>query len=259
MERGGDCHNHHSQSNTMGNMTKSSYASAAIALNNIGVSLLERGCYQSATKTLQDALSVLRFGFKKEDGTEEAAVALKLHKAMQRLSNRQFHTTSQGRQQPIWIRTISSSDLSHAASMVFDGGFANGEAYTIRIDDVDMDTMSNDSPDAECAMILHNFALSYLCMSRVVTSLRCKRLRDGALKLCSAAQTILNNGRERATCPSQRDFLMHIEVFVVSFFVQIHPGSRKHYDRLIELKTLVESQGHELLYGSSNERAAAAA
>ena len=243
----------------MGTTTgRRSYASAAIALNNIGVNLLDRGCYQAATKTLQDALAVLRFGFTKDEGTNEAAVALKLHKAMQRLSNLPFHAMNQTRK-PIWIHPISSTDLSQTARVLFDGGFANGEAYTIRIDDLDVDAMSNDSPDAECAMILHNFALSYLCMSRVATSLTSKRLRDGAFKLCSAAQTIIQNGLNRTTCPAQRDYLMHIEVFVVSFFMQINHGSRKHYDRLIELKTLVESQGHELLYGSSGERAAAAA
>jgi hypothetical protein len=60
---------------------------AAVAINNIGCTLLERGCYAQAHQTLQDAAraTVLLLG---DDGTEEsrASVASKLAAADQRLA-----------------------------------------------------------------------------------------------------------------------------------------------------------------------------
>jgi hypothetical protein len=238
------------------------YFSTAVALNNVGVSLLEHGCYQQAMTTLQDAVSVFRLGFtvsQDDQGRcnplEEGRATAKVQDAMKRLSNRVVNLDSS-----MAIVVVSSADISSAADEAFDASLSAHHAFAIRIEYFDYDKRAGQDPDAEGAMTLHNFALSYRCMSMSVRNAASShRLSEGALKLSTAALSILETRQEATENAAQLEALLHLEVLLLNLFMQLCRGSRKHYDRLVYLRTLIYEHGSEQAYDAFVRRAAAAA
>jgi hypothetical protein len=161
----------------------------AIALNNMGVSLMEQKAYHQAMETLKDAVSVMRAACQSHtmERHDCASVDDKLGQASQRLTNLR----------PEKDTTAVIKGISH------DEGFVSIRTVLGKHDPMLADAMFpmriehlEDSEDSEnnlkAAIIVHNFALAHLCLARKMTndSLRA-RLHESALRLASVVFTIL--------------------------------------------------------------------
>jgi hypothetical protein len=171
---------------------------AAVALNNTGVALLERGAYRQAMATLKDSLLVmkrtLRFSkFASPDCMKHALmdVETRVQKAVKRLANPQPFS-------PMLPISVVSHDGSLQYSVMKSGLMKNNGAFCaipVRIEPADLrnDAEPQDT-DLESAIILYNFALAHICMSKYSNSSEdIEQFREGSLKLLQMACTIASH------------------------------------------------------------------
>lgn len=200
------------------------YTRAAIALNNIGVSQLERCCYAQGMATLRDAVQTLKGSLEKDEGVgitteNEIQVAERVRKATYRLMNPEPQ-----QQVPIQLVTVSSDRLpAWALSKIKQGPNLQTSVCAIRID---IDTHSNDtgalSPTLETAILLHNFATSYLCLSLLVPHPTHLNPLKGAMTLLAASYNVLEANRDE--CASDIILmcnLLSLEAIVVGNLVAV--------------------------------------
>lgn len=215
-------------------------------------------------KTLQEALSVFRYGFNEmgdsfqcQSVPSETKKRSILLNAMERLTTQPSAITADSN---IQMKVISSNELPRVVKYVLEGRLSSTDVHAIRIEDPDFESIAVDGPDAECAITLHNFALSYLGMSGVSrTMAKADQMREGAIRLNAAARTVVENGQERTMENIRCESLLLIEVLLLDFSRQYNQRSRLHDDRLAVLKRLLTSQGSEVFHSSMTLRAAAAA
>jgi hypothetical protein len=194
---------------------------AAVALNNIGVSLLEAGCYDQALVTMLDAFTVVKVACSSPAKLEErhydnvgtapmrsaspsmAEIDSKLRRAYERHSCRQ---ESPPCHQPMTLVRALSDDPSAAD---LDAVVRNtheplkrGQVYAIRLDSPSLDlssdateTMECDGSQMEaafhCNIVLHNLGLAYLCLSRSCGDARSVALSQKGVTLLHLCDQVL--------------------------------------------------------------------
>lgn len=139
---------------------------AAISLNNTAVCLIERKCYVQASETLRDALETLRASFsaaacpESEPELPVQAIAAKLQKAAIHLMNLEPNC-----QASIHTVTVNSDWLPTKALAGIREGPTTRKACAIRIELCELqDPERLNDVTAETAIVLHNLAVSYLCL-----------------------------------------------------------------------------------------------
>jgi hypothetical protein len=165
---------------------------AAIALNNMGVSLLERRAYREGMDTLKDAIFVMKLvlrpppicsrGFGKTPYSTSDAEA-KVKRASKRMAN----------PQPI-PSTVSIDVVSRCAifSHRSDSGSVlhGGSSSPLRIEANDLVSLEGNSAlDLESSIMLHNFGLAHLYMAKLAKMPI--NLQKGALTLFNMAYSVL--------------------------------------------------------------------
>lgn len=170
---------------------KSRNCRSAIALSNIGVVLLERGCFQEASESLKDAASLIKSTFDVDGATHAGAyshssISQKVHLARQRLSNAQNQRQKHSYPRPVQVQVWNGSSLCAKAIRTFSNETSSTEAFAILIEDFDVNAHDN---GALISIFLLNLGVAYYCVSK---SLRqCKgndspghrRYSYGALRL----------------------------------------------------------------------------
>lgn len=140
----------------------------AIELNNIGVQLLERACYDQARLTLRDAVNMLRSSFlnERERSMSESSGSKRcLKDAIKRLSQPQRTQIRSARAPVTYVRNLADNYRSILHESVID----YGRLYVLRIDDISCDPSFPsvlDNPHLQAAAILFNFATCHLCLAR---------------------------------------------------------------------------------------------
>lgn len=165
---------------------------AAVALTNIGVSLLERGASEMATDTFKDAIQVMKKVVRirqngpacEKEQIDTGTIMARVEAASKRLATCQQSS-------PDRTRTVCydgvSTHWSGPSQPNTDGTLT---MYPIRLDTVD----SEDERDAEfeCGIVLHNFACAYLCLSRASRSPRVSdKLKKGAVSLYNLSYGVI--------------------------------------------------------------------
>lgn len=140
----------------------------AVALNNIGVLLLNRRCYNQALATLNDAVTLLKHSSQHDDGTyDDLAVDYrresveKHHLALQRLSQPEVCTS----QDFVSIEILRTSeqlleDISSSASDMRNCP----TLFPIRIEEIDFNYRMEGDIDFESGIVLHNYAIAHFCL-----------------------------------------------------------------------------------------------
>lgn len=177
----------------------------AIALNNIGVDLLERKAYQQGLVTLTDATKVIKQALSMASpGDPTAYRKLDIDGMIERANRRRSRPSPMERQAS--YRMLNLAD-NHSHLLEQDDPKKNNDGelletiYPIRIEDSSPDLLCpgnfmHDS-DAQSSMILHNLALSYLCVGRL--SLHDKERKiNYAVVLFGLSNTILERHGESA-------------------------------------------------------------
>lgn len=160
----------------------------AIALNNIAVSLLERGAYKQASTTFKDSIAVLRsFFFAPNPASGEMLSYERIMlRAMKALIDAPTGKASFFSVQPLSHR---EDDLFVMKSIVSYGP-SPSMLFPIRVD-------SNDEfhIDLLSATLLYNYGLSHLCVTRRMAhnSKARSKILNSARKVFDFAQTVLSN------------------------------------------------------------------
>jgi hypothetical protein len=163
---------------------------AAIALNNMGVSLLERRAYRQGMETLKDAIlvmkRVLRSPSISSQGSEKPPISTsytdtKVHRASKRMAN----------PQPV-PSAVSIDIVSHCATFshhshlgsVLHGGSSSPLRSPLRIEAADLDSLEESDRALESSIMLFNFGLAHLCMAKLNNYIM--RFNFGFARICMA-------------------------------------------------------------------------
>jgi hypothetical protein len=197
---------------------------AAVALNNIGVSLLEAACYDQALVTMLDAFTVIKvacspakqerhdicdnYGVVQVGSASPSTSEInsKLRRAYESHSCRRDSTQCQ--QPTTVVRAISddpsTSDLDAVVRNAYehDPG-ERGKVCAIRLDSASLDFPTDASgmmecdghPQVEaafhCNIVLHNLGLAYLCLSRSCDDARSVALSQKGVTLLHLCDQVL--------------------------------------------------------------------
>jgi hypothetical protein len=174
----------------------------AIALNNVGISFLERREYKQAVETLADAIQVMRSTFRPnpttpEDLEQESFVTTKpsvdidtkLQKAMKRIANTRVpcHTGI------VEVYSHDDGDLASIKSAV-QYGPSSSIAFPVRIRCSEYNESDDHDIDVQSAIILRNYGLALACSARTITEgNKSERLRQKAIKVFRLGQSLVCN------------------------------------------------------------------
>lgn len=163
----------------------------ALALNDMGVSLLERGAYRAALDTLKDAIFVMKRVFPSSHHLHPGSydIDAKLSRAYSKLASSKLekpcslnveivpHNVEFEALRSVLLRT--STPCNRQVNFV------------IKIEVFDAE---DQCVDVHSAILLHNFAVAHLSMSRLANSSSfVQRIRDGAFQLSSFARQTLGH------------------------------------------------------------------
>jgi hypothetical protein len=174
---------------------------AAIALNNMGVSLLERRAYRQGMETLKDAIFVMKRVLlppsissqglcKTPNSTSHAET--RVHRASKRMANPQPIPSAISID--VVLQCATFSRRSCPSGSVLHGGSSSPVRIEatglspLRIEATDLISEDSDS-DLESSIMLYNFGLAHLCMAKVVKTPI--KLQEGALKLFNMSYCVL--------------------------------------------------------------------
>jgi hypothetical protein len=172
---------------------------AAIALNNTGVSLLERGSYPEAKEAFKNAISVMQEISASREKQDEAsrnrpfsssALDAKLHKAYYNLANCAAVKDDSKMKFCVFTEEESAAVIG-AAVQDEDMFYDSSTTFLIRIEKSTLDC-ENAGVDLESSIILHNYGKVYKCLATTATTSACAReLCEGAFKLFQLSYALL--------------------------------------------------------------------
>jgi hypothetical protein len=161
---------------------------AAIALNNIGVTLLERRCFKQALATLQDAVVLMKIAFLPPTAAFSKDVVAKLQKAHERVAcPRPCSQTA-----PIMRFQVISDDGD--TSVLFENTTTekNSLACALLVRFEDVTAFGDRCCDIDSSVILHNFGQSCLLYSKTMSSsVFADRLRQNSFAILNLCQQVL--------------------------------------------------------------------
>ena len=223
---------------------------AANALN-MGVSLLERKAYRQSMETLKDAIFIMKRVLRPKSRSSgltatspsPSSTEAKVNRAIKRMANPQPVPSA------FSCDVIShEASLSHHQSMdsVLREGAASPSTFPIRIETGCIDCPEDRDPDLESAIMLHNFGIAHLCMSKLAESLL--KFQEGALALFNMSYSIISNRNTIAQLSesdmrSVSETRLLLSVFVLNNVVKVLQATGKYneadesYQKLVRLGT----------------------
>lgn len=162
---------------------------AAVALSNIGVTLLERHCYHDAVLTIREALRLIRAaspGDEDRRTTKESDIQCALRRACHRLS--QSHAVwAQRAGQAVYLKVLCAnqtvpSDILRAVQ--------NADVFALRIDDCRGDDGAH-SMHSEASAILFNYGTACRCLQSSISAQPCPKILYEASNFLHMAYGIL--------------------------------------------------------------------
>ena len=182
---------------------------AALALNNMAITMMERRCYRQAFETFKDAVAAMKVARlsveKADDSSERESVLGFLRKANQRSfrpnasrSVQAWTVVSHNCGHLEWILPsfeASSSPKDNNNNSSSNNNNIMMHFYLIRLDDADI-FGSDDEELLQCDVLtiimLYNFGMSYLCRAQTTSSTSAaSKFRQGALKLLTLCRNLL--------------------------------------------------------------------
>lgn len=247
--------------------TCQSYRSA-IALNNIGVSLLERGCFEAASETLKDATALIKATLRDGEtscGNSVTDIEHKVHLARQRLSDA-FNKDCTGRES-IQVEVFTANNLRSKSIGHFSEEAPPGKVYAILIEDFDSKGANKESLTA---ILLFNLGVAYYSVSKATKSSKSSnkkafgKFSNGALRLFRIAHSLFSKNVSNHNAETNRvPEPLHVMALVVLSTLIIRTLS--DYQRHAEARPFHFMLQHlrfwtlnETAIGFANEAAAAA-
>lgn len=149
---------------------------ASIALNNVGVSLLARRCYDEALEAFTDAITIMHDASTCESRLSLDDINATLEKAYHDLSHCGFTSCQKASQQnncSIRMRVITENDFADTVKKGFEDSDESGQ-LSLNIIRIELsETTIGEGMDyfrgAERSILLNNLAAAYLCVATVST------------------------------------------------------------------------------------------
>lgn len=165
---------------------------AAIALNNYGVSLLARGAFDDAVETLKDAVTIMKFEYPcyNSHALRGHGITEMVLRAQKRVAAATLNDPSPSEIEifDVVFSSVDISSLQHALPR----GPGDSTFYPIRIDLPFPDDFDDRDLDLESAVLLNNFGISHICISRTHPDLMEREvMRSAALQIFSLTHSIL--------------------------------------------------------------------
>src|SRR3569623_363060 len=152
----------------------------ALALNNMGVALLQNACYEQAILTFQDAVLLMKQTCRGEKAVCFIDADTKLREANQRIARPQQSNVVDWF--PVSVRSSSDDPTREEMDATLESRpFTNDAVYAIRFDSIGMDQNCELDASVSCDIILQNFALAHLCFSQCVDATRARGIRKKGL------------------------------------------------------------------------------
>jgi hypothetical protein len=254
----------------------------AIALNNMGISLIERHCYGQALETLTDAFSLLKVSAGVQDTTRSSPLtrcskesAGKHHLALQRLAQPQ-----PCKRRAVMIEVLTSKSSQNPTRSVVEDS-SSPKICSIRIDDVDFSDRSIDRFyfAFECATLLHNLGLAHICMSYATgrpntklvmaksSAMSCAiKYNTRAIRLFRLSHSLYAKALSENSSSVQDPELLHVMAVILSSLIHALKSSCQHEEAqafcfmLANIKSTFHeiAQTNSLLFGGESSTAAAA-
>lgn len=241
----------------------------AVALNNSGVSLLERNCYRQAMDVFNDAVAVMRViaspqepqvGVHRRSASCDIDLDAKLANATYQITHAVPACSKPGQ---FCTFTEEESAAVIGAALQQDGtALLNPEAtiYLVRIEmrgrsirDCDMSNV-----DLESSIILANFANSYKCLASVATSVEtAMQYVAGAYRLFELSHSLIQSQRENEEYYVPMS--IHITGNLIGFAAMLGMDAEAEhfYDELLDLQECLAEI--DCIVSTSSQIAAAAA
>jgi hypothetical protein len=174
----------------------------AIALNNMGVSLLERGCYDLARETFQDAVCVMKEVFASSSRQQEepgkrplSASTLddKLQKASCNLSHTSSFEAAHNSKIDLCVLTEEESATVIGAALCQELLSASSltTTFLVRMEGK-LDQGCASHLDISSSIILYNYGNAYKCLATTAETAACaKQFCQGAFQLFQLSHSLL--------------------------------------------------------------------
>jgi hypothetical protein len=196
-------------------MIRHESTNCAIALNNMGVSMLERHCYRQAYQTFQDAVFAMKaaLGVSSSPLDSSTSVQLAVHQKLQEA----VHRVSNPQVSPISLPIDSVSDVTSITLIEWSPTNMNEIVLTrpirIEVEEIPNNIISTSVSivaDLYTSILLYNFGLAHLCCSKASSKksgqVLQQQLNESGLTLFKLSHSLLSKSFERVhSCqgPSQ--------------------------------------------------------
>lgn len=185
-----------------------------IALNNLGVSLLERRCYEQASVTLKDTVALLKASVKETHLLAEK----KLHEALQRTN------------QPKPSRKSVNLEVIASNSILSRTEFCSSRVVALQVEDLDYTKIGH---EVTSAIIFHNFGVSYYCLSKISSrQAKCAagkpcKYANGALRLFKISHSLFTKSLDEQI-KTQFPELLHVMVVSLNTLIRTLDERQRH-------------------------------
>lgn len=266
------------------------YIRTSIALNNIGIKLLECQCYIQAMDTINDAVSLLKLNLSKSstsvysntlDVIEHLKCAKTYHHALDRLSTpeKNVKLNSNNNVYNVYIQSISTNELNQFIALHdHNNNTVLKKVHPIKIQDIDLNELNNNL-DTIFSLLFHNLGIVYLLMSMTNTtsSLRnkannSKKCMQTALKLFRISYSlytkvisVYTSSNNNIQCLQNTDTFQLMSIIINSLiqtliFIGQKDEAQIFCTKLVHIKTFIQEfeQSNRLLFSTDDIAAAAA-
>ena len=215
-------------------MDQETMYTAAVALNNMGVSLLERKCYRQSLETLHDAVQLTR-----TQRPRPVSMLPKQH-IIADAYQRQCKPEPSKPERPLHMEVVSDDSDSISCLRAT---HTQDACIAIRLEGFD----STNDVQVDVAVILHNYAIAALCLSLAhPTSKASAQLLQTCLKSLLQCQKELS--ARYANLDMDGDFALVHKVFVVAVIstnsllqALINLGTQEFEAQILECQTKLET------------------
>jgi len=166
----------------------------AIVLNNIGVSLLERRCFQAASETLKDATAFIKSTLN-ANSTKTRDSSAAVHLARQRLADASNLVHKNSRNEDVQVEVFTNNNLRSKSIQSFSEETATPKkVYAILIEDSHCNGAN--SKESLTAIMLFNLGVAYHSVAKATRTNKSRKgtnqYSNGAMRLFRIAHSLFS-------------------------------------------------------------------
>jgi hypothetical protein len=246
----------------------------AIALNNMGVSLLERDCYEQAMETFQDAVCVMKeistsSSRQQEEPRKRPTISAsildaKLQKASCNLSRTSFEAHNSKINFCVLTEEESAAVIGAALGQELSSASSSTTTFLVRMEGK-LDQGCASHLDIASSIILYNYGSAYKCLATIAETAYCaKQFCQGAFQLFRLSHLLLEKTNLQDDNEGDLELFVPMSILILQSLVSfalilgMECEAQTYYSHLMYQQEYFK-EGMYLLLAASIQIAAAAA